>query len=142
VTRGSRRVAELELRELRVELDRPLGLALRRVGELPEPLRVEPLDHAEARLGGHVVAHLLARRTRVELERRQAALDAARIEAVERPHPAADRLLLLVEPVAQVVAVRDAVAVGDHERRAGKLSASCSACTVCASFAPNAIDAT
>ena len=42
---------------------------------------------------------------------------APRVEAVERPHARVDRQLLLGRAVRHVVAVRDAVAVGDDERR-------------------------
>ena len=43
--------------------------------------------------------------------------DAARVEAVERPDAGIDRQLLLRRAVRHVVAVRDAVAVGDNQRR-------------------------
>ena len=45
--------------------------------------------------------------------------DAARVEAVERPDARVHGELLLLAAEGHVVAVRDAVAVRDHERRAG-----------------------
>ena len=55
------------------------------------------------------------RRRRLEHQRVLAGGDAPRIEPEERPVPGIDRELLLLEPMHQVVAVRDAVAVGDDE---------------------------
>ena len=55
----------------------------------------------------------------VEMHRRLSLGEAPRVEAVERPHARVDRQLLLGRAVRHVVAVGDAVAVGDDERRAG-----------------------
>ena len=51
--------------------------------------------------------------------RRLALCDAARVEPVERPHAGIDRQLLLRRAERHVIPVRDAVTVGDDERRPG-----------------------
>ena len=53
------------------------------------------------------------------MQRRLAFDEPARIEAVERPDTGVDRQLLLRRALGHVVAVSDAVAVGDDQRRSG-----------------------
>ena len=79
--------------------------------------RVGPLDHPEARFVAKVVRNLRLGWTVVEMERRFAVFGAPRIEAVQRPDTGVDRELLLGGAVRHVVPVRNAVAVGDDERR-------------------------
>src|SRR5437764_12589732 len=84
---------------------------LRRVG-------VALLKHPVARLGVDVVLQGNLRVARNELERVLSFDGARRVEAVERPTARLDRELLLAHPQRHVNAVRDALAVGDDERRA------------------------
>ena len=72
---------------------------------------------AIAQLAVDVVGERDARPRRVEQERVLARRARHRVVAEERPVPARDGPVLLVEPVAHLDAVRDAVAVGDDERR-------------------------
>ena len=69
--------------------------------------------------------------------------DQPRVVAEERPVAGLHGGLLLVHAVAQVVAVGDAVAVGDDERRpVVGLGLAEAPCSVCVSLAPMAIRAT
>ena len=79
--------------------------------------RVGVRQRAVAQLAVGVVGQRDARPRRVEQERVAAGRAHHRVVADQRPVPAGDRAVLLVEPVAHLDAVRDAVAVGDHQRR-------------------------
>src|SRR5829696_7997860 len=91
---------------------------LRAAEEEARDLRVALLEHAVARLGVDVVLQRNLRLARVELEGVLAGGGARRVVAVERPVAALDGELLLVHPLRDVYAVRDAVAVSDDERGA------------------------
>ena len=97
------------------------ALVDRLLGEPEQPLglgRVGVRQRAEAQLAVAVVGERHPRPRRVEQERVAAGRAHHGVVADQRPVPARDRAVLLVEPVAHVDAVRDAVAVGDHQRRA------------------------
>src|SRR4051812_8340295 len=89
------------------------GLPL--TGQLARPRGILLLDQPEARLVAGELLERNLRRTAIEDERALAARGASRVETIERPVARVDRELLLVEPVHEVVAVRDARAVGDDQ---------------------------
>ena len=106
-----------DARELLVDRVALTGRLLRVLEESLEAGGVAALDDPEPRLVAHVLGDERFRGPVVEMHRRLSFGDAPRIEAVERPHARVDRQLLLGRAVRHVVAVRDAMAVGDDERR-------------------------
>src|SRR6185503_19183101 len=94
-----------------------LRVLSRLLEKMLETRRIAALDHAEARLISHVVGHARPGRTVVEMHRRLARLGPAGIEPIERPHTGIDGHLLLRHAEGHVVAVRNAVAISDDQRR-------------------------
>ena len=115
----ARNLGHGDARELLVDRVALLRGLVRLLEKTLEARGIGALDHAEARLVAHVVGDPRFRRTIVEMERRFALGQAARIETVERPYAGIHRQLLLRHAVSHVVAVGDAMAVGDDERRPG-----------------------
>src|SRR5476649_1516857 len=97
--------------------DPPFGRELRAAGKVAEALGIDSFDHPEARLVPHVVLHRDLSTGHVDHQGRLARGDPARIEAKHRPDAAVYGALLLIEPEGHVITMRDAVAVGDDERR-------------------------
>src|ERR1043165_1096983 len=106
----------------------PFGELLVLVPALPDRLlrageeelgrrRVALLEHAVARLRVDVVFERNLRLARIQLERVLVLGGGRGVEAVERPVARLDRELLLVHALRHIYAVRDALAVGDDERR-------------------------
>src|SRR6266542_5929066 len=83
----------------------------------PRSVGIAVSQHRVARLVVGVLLEVHARRLGVQLHRVLPVPRELGVVAEERPVAGEDGGLLLVHAVAQVVAVRDAVAVGDDERR-------------------------
>src|SRR5262249_10900496 len=103
-----------DLRELLVQAHALGGVVAGGAGEAAEAHRVDLLHHPEARLVAHVLLNSILARRSVENERMLAVGEAAWVEAVEQPDARVDREFLLLGIEAQVVAVRDAGAVGEN----------------------------
>ena len=106
----------LDAGELLVVVPAFVGVRLRQLRELGGAFGMGPLEDGEAGLGGHEVGDRDRWRARVELEG-LAALDLGRMEAIQRPVAALDRILLVGHRLAHVDPVGDAGAVGDDQRR-------------------------
>ena len=96
-----------------------LDLLLGRDGEGFGAGGVDVFQDAEAGLPGGELGEFGLGRGGIEFERRLALCDEARVVAEERPVAGINRELLLVETLAEVVAVGDAVGIGDDEGGAG-----------------------
>ncbi len=105
-----------DMRQLLVESDALCGLFLGRARQLSKPRRVDLRDHAEACLVPAVLFDRVSARGCVDHQRGLTALDASGIEAIQGPDAGIHREFLLVGPKPQIIAVGDAVAVGDDER--------------------------
>jgi hypothetical protein len=108
-----------QAREMLVEAPARAHVVLSLVQESPRGLRVAVGEHGVAGLVVGVRLERQARRLGIELKRGLAFPGQFWVVAKERPVTGLDRGLLLVHAVAQIVAVGDAVAVGDDERRPG-----------------------
>ena len=85
--------------------------------EIFEPCRIGALDHAETRLIAHVVGDFGFGRPIIEVKRRFTFVETSWIESIKRPNAGLDRELLLGGAICHVIAVRNAVAVRDDQRR-------------------------
>ena len=95
-----------------------LDVVLRCAKQFARGLRVALREHGVARLLVGILFERDARRFGVELKRVLPCKTQGRIVAHQRPVTGKHGILLLVQPETQVISVRDAVTVGDDERRA------------------------
>jgi hypothetical protein len=93
-----------------------LDVSLRALDQFLVAPLILVLGHAEARLVVHVRREISLGHRGVELEGALAIHRAPRVVPVERPVTGLDGELLLLESAGQVIAVRDALAVGDDQR--------------------------
>src|SRR6516225_6958325 len=103
--------------ELLIKSDPPCRVVARRCRQAPEALGVDLLDHAETRFVAHVVGNAHLAGLGIEHQRRLTALRPPGVITIEWPDTRVDGQLLLLGAEAQIVSVRDAVTVGNDERR-------------------------
>src|SRR6185503_10625823 len=106
----------LHPRELLVDEVASFGGRLGLFEEAFKQGRVGAFDHPEARLVAHVVSDFGFWWSIVEVEWRLSFRDAIRIEPVQRPDSGFDCEFLLRCALGHVVAMRDAMAVGNYQR--------------------------